>query len=278
MLKLLQIEMRKTLSYNPFRILMILHLVLFVAGIFFIPRINTNFPFLTFLPLYQFPNVWSFITWISSFYNLSLVLLVIMLTCNEFTNKTYKQQVIFGLSRADLLKQKVILMAALSLYVVILVGICSVASGFVYSYKITPGLMFEKIWILAPLFIQIFTYLCFGLLFALIFRNMILSGLVYLMYRVIIEPIIRVNMPENFRGYFPSKFVTNLTPRPEIMSMIQSSLKNQSNGPQQDPDGTPFDSVLPKNLPIWENLLLTSVLLFVLLYACWWILRKTKLS
>jgi ABC-2 type transport system permease protein len=276
MIKLLKIELRKTLNYNPFRILIGLHLLLFIVGIFFIPRIDTKIPFLSILPLYQFPHVWNFTTWISSFYNISLVLLVIMLTCNEFNNKTYKQQIIFGLSREDLLIQKIILISLLSLYVVLLVGVSSIASGLVYSYKITPALVFEQSWILATLFIQIFTYLCFGLLFSLIFRNMILSGVVYLMYRVIIEPIIRVNFPMDYRSYFPTKFVTNLTPRPEVLSLIQNNL--QTKGKPDGKDMEKLSSLMPEGLPIWQNLLLTLILIALLLFISLQILKKRKFN
>jgi ABC-2 type transport system permease protein len=232
--------------------------------------------YLSILPLYQFPHVWNFTTWISSFYNISLVLLVIMMTCNEFNNKTYKQQIIFGLSRKDLLIQKIILISLLSLYVVLLVGVSSIASGLVYSYKITPGLVFEQSWILATLFIQIFTYLCFGLLFSLIFRNMILSGVVYLMYRVIIEPIIRVNFPVDYRSYFPTKFVTNLTPRPEVLSLIQNNLQNQ-----HKPEGNDMEklsSIMPVCLPIWQNLILTLILIALLLFISLQILKKRRFN
>lgn len=276
MLRLFKIELRKTLSYIPFRILMGLHMVLFIIGIFFIPHINVNIPFVTILPLYQFPHVWNFTTWISSFYNISLVLLVIMLTCNEFNNKTYKQQVIFGLSRTDLLVQKLMLIGLLSLYVVILVGVSSITSGLVYSYKVTPGLIFEQSWIMATLFVQIFTYLVYGLLFSLIFRNMILSGVVYLMYRVIIEPVIRVNVPEDYRWYFPTKFVTNLTPRPEVLSMIQNNMQNQNK-----PEGREVEQInnlLPKALPIWENMLLTIMLLGILVGISLLILKRRRLN
>jgi ABC-2 type transport system permease protein len=276
MIKLLKIELRKTLNYIPFRILIGLHMLLFIVGIFFLPHVNINFPFLTILPLYQFPNVWNFTTWISSFYNISLILLVIMLTCNEFNNKTYKQQIIFGLSRTDLLVQKIILISLLSLYVVLLVGISSVASGLFYSYKVTFSLVFQQSWIMATLFVQIFTYLCFGLLFSLIFRNMILSGVVYLMYRVIIEPIIRVNMPETFRPYFPSKFVTNLTPRPEVLSLIQNSMRNQANPGGTDPEK--MNSLFPPGLPIWQNLILTFLLVSILLFISMQIFRKRRFN
>jgi len=278
MIKLLKIELQKTLHYIPFRILISLHLVLFIVGIFFIPRIDLKIPFITILPLYQFPHVWNFTTWISSFYNISLVLLVIMMTCNEFNNKTYKQQLIFGLSRSELLFQKILLVTLLSAYVVFLVGVSSVTSGLVYSYKITLSLVFEKSWILALLFIQIFTYLSFGLLFSLIFRNMILSGVVYLMYRVIIEPIIRVNVPEEFRLYFPTKFVTNLTPRPEVLSMIQQNMQNQGKGQTTDPDVNHLESFVSAGLPIWQNLILTLILIGVLLFISGWILKKRRFN
>ncbi len=276
MIKLLKIELRKTFDYIPFRVIIALHLVLFIVGIFFIPRIDLKIPFVTILPLYQFPHVWNFTTWISSFYNISLVLLVIMMTCNEFNNKTYKHQLIFGLSRSDLLVQKIILISILSFYVVILVGVSSITSGLLYSYKITTGLVFERSWILANLFIQIFTYLLFGLLFSLIFRNMIVSGIVYLMYRVIIEPIIRVNVPEDYRWYFPSKFVTKLTPSPEILSLVQSNMKNQNSSSQQISE--PIKSIMPEGLPIWENLILTLLLISVLLYLSMWILKKRRFN
>ncbi len=276
MIKLLKIELRKTLNYIPFRILIGLHLVLFIVGIFFLPRVDLKIPFVTILPLYQFPHVWNFTTWISSFYNISLVLLVIMMTCNEFNNKTYKQQLIFGLSRTDLLLQKIILISLLSFYVVLLVGVSSVASGLFYSYKITFNLVFDHSWILAALFVQIFTYLSFGLLFSLIFRNMILSGVVYLMYRVIVEPIIRVNVHEDLRWYFPSKFVTNLTPRPEVLSMIQKNMQGQNQS--GDAEIKQMENLMPIGLPIWQNLILTLALIGLLMFASWWILKKRRFN
>jgi hypothetical protein len=276
MIKLLKIELQKTLNYIPFRILILLHLVFFVFGIFFIPRIKFEIPFVTILPLYQFPHVWNFTTWISSIYNISLILLVIMLTSNEFTNRTYKQQVIFGLSRDELLIQKIFLLLFLSFYDVLLVGVSSVMSGMVYSYKMTLGLAFERAWIMPLLFIQIFTYLCYGLLFSLIFKNMILSGVTFLMYRVIVEPIIRMNVDENIRNFFPFKFLMNLTPPPKILDLIQKNI--DSNGPPPDPDQNPINTLMPKSLEIWQNLLLTIVLMVILLLICRMILKKRQLN
>jgi len=98
------------------------------------------------------------------------------------------------------------------------------------------------------------------------------------MYRVIIEPIIRVNVPEDFRAYFPSKFVTNLTPRPEILSMIQQNMQNQGQGKPPEQEASAVNAFVNSGLPIWENLILTFLLIGILLSISWWILRKRSLN
>ena len=177
MKKLFRIELSKSLNYNPFRIILGLHLIFFVLGMFALPRINIKIPFLSIIPLFQFPYVWNFFTFVAGIYNITLVILVIMMTCLEFNNKTYKQQVIFGLSRKELFLQKLILVFMLSLYVVVLLFVTSLVSGSIFSYKLTFSLAFERSWLLLNTFYQTFIWLSLGILFALIFKNMILSVL-----------------------------------------------------------------------------------------------------
>jgi hypothetical protein len=105
---------------------------------------------------------------------------------------------------------------------------------------------------------------------------MILSGVVYLMYRVIVEPIIRVNVPEDFRWYFPTKFVTNLTPRPEVLSLIQNNMQTQG-----QPDGKKLENInalIPAGLPIWQNLILTLILIGLLLFASSQIFKRRRFN
>ena len=64
MKSLFQIELTKTLRYNPFRIILLLHFLFFLLGMFALPRIDIKLPFLSVIPLYQFPHVWNFTTWI----------------------------------------------------------------------------------------------------------------------------------------------------------------------------------------------------------------------
>jgi hypothetical protein len=274
--KLLRIEFLKTIGYGPVKILILLHVLFFLLGFFAIPRIRIDFPFLTVLPLYQFPHVWNFITWIGGYYNLTLVLLVIMLTSLEFTNKTYKHQVIFGMSRQELFYQKIILSFMLSLYVIVLIFLTVMASGLIYSYKITFSIMFERSYILLSTFLQTFTWLMTGVLFALIFKNMILSVLVFGFYRVILEPVLRNLATDEASWYFPTKFISKLTPQPDVFNIVQQKLQNAETPSPQELEQ--FNRIIPEGVPIWQNVALTLLFLSLVLFFIRFIFVKRRLT
>lgn len=276
MKKLFQIELTKTIHYGPVKILIPLHILFFFLGFFAIPRIKIDFPFLSIIPLYQFPHVWNFITWVGGYYNLTLVILMIMLTCLEFSHKTYKHQVIFGLSRTDLFIQKIYLGLIFSFYVVILIFITVMVSGLVYSYKITPAVIFERSWLLMAAFLQTFTWLMLGVLFAMIFKNMILSVLTFGFYRVILEPVIRNLVEKEFSWYFPTKFVSKLTPEPDILNIVQEKLKAaEQTNPQ---DLANFSKVIPEGVPIWQNVTLSLIFLSLVLFFIHFLYKKRRLN
>jgi ABC-type transport system involved in multi-copper enzyme maturation permease subunit len=274
--KLLRIEFIKTIGYGPVKILIPLHILFFLLGFFAIPRIDIDFPFLSVLPLYQFPHVWNFITWVGGFYNLTLVLLIIMLTCLEFTNKTYKHQVIFGLSRDELFFQKIILSLLLSVYVLALTFGTVLASGLIYSYKITFSIIFERSYILFSSFLQTFTWLMTGVLFALIFKNMILSVLVFGFYRVILEPILRNLASDDASWFFPTKFITKLTPEPDVLKIVQEKLQTTD---QVSPEElSEYNRIIPEGVPIWQNIILTLIFLSLVLIAIRLIFKSRRLT
>ncbi|MGC9342014.1 MAG: hypothetical protein ACP5E3_04890 [Bacteroidales bacterium] len=276
MKKLFRIEFIKTLGYGPVKILIPLHILFFLLGFFAIPNIRIDFPFLSVLPLYQFPHVWNFITWIGGYYNLTLVLLVIMLTSLEFNNKTYKHQVIFGMSRQELFYEKVILAFILSVYVIILIFITVMASGLIYSYKITLSIMFERSYILLSTFLQTFTWLVTGVLFALIFKNMILAVLVFGFYRVILEPVLRNLASDEASWYFPTKFISKLTPQPDILKIVQQKIQNTETASPEEL--AQFDRIIPEGVPIWQNVVLTLVFLSLILFFIRFIFMKRRLT
>lgn len=276
MKKLFQIEFAKTLNYGPVKILIPLHILFFFLGFFAIPRIQIDFPFLSVIPLYQFPHVWNFVSWVGGYYNLMLVLLVIMLTSLEFGNKTYKHQIIFGLSRKELFLQKVMLAAILSLYVIVLIFITVMISGLMYSYKITPSIIFDRSWILLASFLQTFIWLMLGVLFALLFKNMILSVLIFGFYRVFFEPIVRSLLEKESSWYFPTKFVTKLTPEPDVLNIVKEKLQaaEQATPAELESMG---DALFP-DIPVVQNITLSLIFLSLILFLTYFVFQKRSMN
>ena len=276
MKKLFQIEFAKTINYGPVKILIPLHILFFFLGFFAIPRIQIDFPFLSVIPLYQFPHVWNFVSWVGGYYNLTLVLLVIMLTSLEFGNKTYKHQIIFGLSRKELFLQKVMLAGILSLYVIVLIFITVMISGLVYSYKITPSIIFDRSWILLASFLQTFIWLMLGVLFALLFKNMILSVLIFGFYRVFFEPIVRSLLEKEFSWYFPTKFVTKLTPEPDVLNIVKEKLQaaEQATPAELESMG---DAMFP-DIPVVQNITLSLIFLSLILFFTYLVFQKRRMN
>lgn len=274
--RLIHTEYIKTAGFIPFRVILLIHLSFFLLGLFALPRADVNIPFISIVPLYQFPHVWNFITFFSGYYNLTLVLLVIMMTCMEFNNRTFKQQIIFGLGRKELFMQKMILIFSLSLYVALLIFLSALFSGIAYSYKLSLGIAMERSWLVLASFLQTFIYLSLGLLFALVFRNVILSVLLFGFYRVFLEPIIRISVNKDYTWYFPTKFVTNLTPKPEIFDIIGQ--KMGASEAIKSGEAEAFSNIIPKGVPWTQNLMLSLVFLSVLLIVSWYIFQRRRLN
>jgi hypothetical protein len=190
--RIIGIEWSKISTYGFFRIIIILHFCLFLLVTFVFSRINIDAPGITPRNLFVFPNIWSTFSWIASWFNLLLAIMVIVLTGNEFSNKTFRQQVLSGLSRNEFLFGKGLLVFSLSIYSFIIVFVTSLIYGFIYTNAFHLSMFFEKFYIVLIYMLQAIGYMVFGILVAVVFRNVSLSIILFLLYFLLIEPIFRL--------------------------------------------------------------------------------------
>ena len=108
-------EITKTWSYMAFRVIILLHFTLFFLVVLVTSRMDITMPGFSTDYLYQFPNIWEFFPWIASWFNLLLAILIIVMTGNEYTFRTFRQHVVDGFSRSDLLKGKAFLILMINL-------------------------------------------------------------------------------------------------------------------------------------------------------------------
>ena len=267
-------EYTKIWSYRAFRVIIGLHFFLFFLVVLVTSRLDITIPGFSTDYLYQFPNIWEFFPWVASWFNLLLAILIIVVTGNEYTFRTFRQHVIDGLSRFDLLAGKGFLIVAIAVYSMLMVLIFSLIFGFIFTKDLTGAAFVSKTYILLVYFVQAVAYMATGFLLVVLFRNTALAIVLFILYRLIIEPVFRLFFPQEVRLYFPMKVISNLTPMPEFLSI--------ASGNDQDPGNV--DSLnlremglMVEDLPVYLNLLLAVGYTSLFIFLAWLLLRRRNM-
>jgi len=267
-------EYTKIWSYMAFRVIILLHFILFFLVVLVTSRLDITIPGFSTDYLYQFPNIWEFFPWVASWFNLLLAILIIVMTGNEYTFRTFRQHVIDGLSRSDLLTGKGFLIIAIAVYSMLMVLLFSLLFGFIFTRDLTAALFVKKTYILLVYFVQAVAYMSTGFLLAILFRNTALAIVLFILLRLIIEPVFRLFFPPGARLYFPMKAISNLTPMPEFLSI---SSGNQADAGNADALNLREMGILAEDLPVYLNLILALGYTALFIGLAWLLLRRRNL-
>ncbi len=266
MKKLLQIERIKALEYPAFKVLMLIHFVLFLLVFLVISRIRFSVPNFSISDLYAFPLVWYYVPWVASFFNIFLAIVVILITGNEYSHGTFHQSVMNGLSRDDLWIAKFGLIVQIALYTLVLTLATSILSGLFSTDNVTLSMIFSHIEVVFLYFLQALAYMTLGLFFAVLLKSNALSIILFILYIFPIEPIIRTVVPDAARNFFPAKAIGLLTKGPGhwgLFPQAQDYIANADGSIQLQ--GLPSAETLPSDWIIAGVVVGYTLLLFVLI-------------
>lgn len=220
---LLKTEWIKTWHYRTFKILslayVIMLILIFIGAQRFINNVtinsnNSSFNPLTGLSFYHSEFIWQNFTYVAGFLKIIPALLIILLITNEFSFFTMRQQLISGMSRKDFLAGKLVIIAFISLGVVILIGIMALLLGLIHQKTGDVSLLNSGLWFIPVHALELFTYLIFAMLIAVIFKRSGIATIVFVLYSIIGERIISLTMPGNMGDYLPLSAAGSLIPLP----------------------------------------------------------------
>lgn len=226
MMKALQVEYRKIKHFNAFKFIFLAYMLAVPGLMYFINWFFSVQPELKMIftdkELLSFPNIWSFITYSASFFNILLAVLVVIITTNELEFKTMRQNIIDGLTKKQFIIGKLTFVLFLSLIATIYTAIC----GFVIA-GVSHGFehVMENVHLIGLYFLQTLGYFSFAFLFSLIVKRPALAIITFIVYfpvETIIGKLISVKM----YSYFPLKIYADLTPIPFFKSIIET-MKNK---------------------------------------------------
>ncbi|MBC8173853.1 MAG: ABC transporter permease [Chitinophagales bacterium] len=185
-MKLLSIEFAKLLPYRSFKILFGVYLFLQVGFLFTGKSIvqvdDTDLS--SVFNVFQFPNIWNYYLYFAGIFNIILGILVIFITCNEYTYKTIRQNIIDGLSRNEFVSAKILMIITLAIISTVIVYAGGLLAGNVYTGD--SSRMFERNSLIGGYFVQCLGILSMAFFFGILFKR---SGIAVLLFLIFLFPL-----------------------------------------------------------------------------------------
>lgn len=194
-LRLLSLEWSKFSPSSSFRVFMALYVGFFTLVVFLARSVGHNMTMNTngttthpMANIFNYPNNWELLACIGSWMNLFVLgtMGVFMITM-EFSNRTLRQSVIFGMTRLEVAVSKLIWALALALAVTLFYMLVAFAGELIDGI----GLELPPVHCVVGFFVQALGYLCLGNLVGFVIRQTALAVLAYLAYVVFLETVFR---------------------------------------------------------------------------------------
>lgn len=224
MLRLLSIEFFKLRHNKASKVLIIFYFGL-LSSIALLSAFEVDLGFMNFKlaeqGIFEFPFIWHFNTYFAAILKFFLLLVIVSMVANEYSNKTLKQNLIDGLSKKEYILSKFYMMVTMSFVSTVFVFLVSLILGLIYSTDKSLGLIFTDLQYFIGFFIKLISFFSLGLFMGIwIKRSAFAIGALIILY--IAEGIIGLFVsiflsPETavtIKSIFPFNSSESLIPSP----------------------------------------------------------------
>lgn len=279
MFRLLNIEFHKLKHNTASKVLTIIYFVLLTSTAL-IAMINFDFAEVQFhlaeMGIFNFPYIWHLNTFLSSTIKFFLLMVIVSMMANEYSNKTLKQNLIDGLSKKEFVLSKFYTVVVFALISTIFVFAVSLILGLIYSDFTEPSIIFSDLEYLLAFFIKLVGFFSFGLFMGiLVKRSAFAVGGIIVWF--IIESFLKgylywkfrgtdSDVPENVLQFLPLESMSNLIKEPFTRFSAVKSVANQ------------IGEDLSKDFSVHAtDILIVSVWTFLFIYFSYKLLKRRDL-
>ncbi|HEY9220225.1 MAG TPA: ABC transporter permease subunit [Lutibacter sp.] len=174
MLRLLNIEIHKLKYSRASRVLVFIYFIL-LTSIALIAAIKFDIGPVKFhladQGIFNFPYIWHFNTYIASILKFFLLLVIVSMMANEYSNKTLKQNLIDGLSKKEFVLSKFYTVVLLALVSTIFVFVVSLILGYSYSDFTEFSIITTDLEYLIAFFVKLVAFFSFGLFLGILVKR-----------------------------------------------------------------------------------------------------------
>ena len=254
MLRLLNIEIHKLKYSRASRVLVFIYFIL-LTSIALIAAIKFDIGPVKFhladQGIFNFPYIWHFNTYIASILKFFLLLVIVSMMANEYSNKTLKQNLIDGLSKKEFVLSKFYTVVLLALISTIFVFFVSLILGYSYSDFNEISIVTTDLEYLVAFFVKLVAFFSFGLFLGiLVKRSAFAVGamLVWAMIEGFAKGMLYWKfdtMVANVMQFFPLEAMSNLIKEPFTrLGAVKTVAKQVGEDLSKDFSVQPLDIVI----------------------------------
>jgi len=239
MFRLLGIEIYKLKKNTASKVLIITYFLLLIS-ITLIAAIKFDIGPIKFhlaeQGIFNFPYIWHFNTFIASIFKFFLLLVIVSMMANEYTNRTLKQNLIDGLSKKEFILSKFYTVILFALISTIFVTIVSFILGLIYSDFNSVNIIFSDLEYLLAYFVKLVGFFSFGLFLGILIKRsafavggmfiwFIIENITYgfMRFKIFTDKTIA----DKIAQFFPLKSMSNLIDEPFTRLSAVKSVANQ---------------------------------------------------
>lgn len=254
MFRLLNIEIHKLKYSKASRVLIIIYFAL-LTSIALIAAIKFDIGPIKFhlaeQGIFNFPYIWHLNTFLASWFKFFLLLVIVSMMANEYSNKTLKQNLIDGLSKKEFILSKFYTVVLFSLISTVFVFIVSLILGYLYSDFNEFSIVTTDLEYLFAFFIKLLGFFSFGLFVGiLVKRSAFAVGAMFIWF--IFESFVKGMLywkikphAEEIMRIFPLESMSNLIKEPFTrFNAVQSVAKQIGEDLSKDFSVQPLDVLI----------------------------------
>lgn len=224
MSKLFKTELYKLLPFKTFWVigglyLLLLPLVFYMGSQLSFGVNGVDSDQMGFQKIYHFPYIWQNLTYLAGYFNILIGIFMIIHLTNEFSYRTWRQHVIDGLSRKEVVLGKYVTAIALSLFMALYTGLTALVFGNAYTPEGVDQSMFANAHYLVAYGLQTFGYLSLAILAGVLLQRSGLAIVLFILYVLLIEGIISMLIPVGIAEWLPLETIKSMVPFPFATSL-----------------------------------------------------------
>ena len=210
---------------------------------------------------YKLPYIWQNVTYLAGYFKFIPAFLLIFFVSNEYQYRTYRQNIIDGLSIGEFYTSKLISAFIFSVISVLIIGVNAGIMAILYNESASAADYFQNMDYLLAYFAEVLFLMLLALFLTFLFKRSTITVIIILLYYFIVEPLAGLAIGDPISDYLPTRPSREMITQP-FTRMLRLDVAFKIKSPET------FS---------YHFLLLTFLYTVILGFGGWWILKRRDL-